>query len=190
MWHSIKSDLAQREMLAAALKAKIQFLEGGRDRDVKRGKPEIAVQKDNLAKLFAEYLWVVTEITTFSHKRNDLIHSPIVFFHGGPDATTATEFEATISNMFGNPRAERVNKKHDLFQLCSRANAVIMAAARFIASLSYSRPENAPLPDRPQVSSAMCRRSIIRLLMPSSDFFKRGKRFANSAIRVLSNAAL
>jgi hypothetical protein len=149
MWHSIKSDLAQREMLAAALKTKIRLLANEGEKAKRLGKPEISTQKYDEAKLFSEYLWAVNEITSFSHKRNDLIHSPIVFFHGGLDATTATEFEAIVSDMHGNPRAAKYKDK-ELFQICGWANAFLQAAKKFIALLGHTRPAGAPLPGRPQ----------------------------------------
>lgn len=149
-WHSMKSDLSQRDALVAALKARIRLLEDGRDRAIATGSPEIAAKKNTEAKLLAEYHWVVNEITKFSHKRNDLIHSPIVFFHGGLDASTATEFEAIVSDMHGNPRAVRVNKDHEIFQLCGWTNAFLREATKFIALLGHFRPEHAPLPSRPQ----------------------------------------
>jgi urease accessory protein UreF len=45
MWHSIKSDLAQREMLAAALKTKIRLLANEGEKAKRLGKPEISTQK-------------------------------------------------------------------------------------------------------------------------------------------------
>ena len=150
MWHSIKSDLVQRDMLASALKAKIGILESDSEKAATLGRTEISTQKDETARLLSEYLWVIGEITAFSHKRNDLIHSPIVFYH---DGSASAEFEAIVSDIHHNPRATRL-KNLELFQLCGRANAFILTATKFIASLGYSRPEHAPLPSRPQWPSA------------------------------------
>jgi hypothetical protein len=149
MWHSLKSDLSQRELLAAAIKAKIALLEKDAEKATAVGKHDVADQNLKQAELFAEYLWAVGEITKYSGKRNDLVHSPIHFFHGGPGATVATEYEAIVSDHHGNPKAVRL-KGRELFQLCGWMIAFISEIFRFVAMLGHSRSETDPLPPRPK----------------------------------------
>ena len=148
MWHSLKSDLSQRELLAAAVKAKIAVLEQDAEKAAALGKQDVATENSKQALLFSEYLWAINEITKYSGKRNDLVHSPIHFFHGGPGATVATEYEAIVSDHHGNPRAARL-KGRELFQLCGWMVAFIAEIFRFVAVLGHSRSETDPLPARP-----------------------------------------
>jgi hypothetical protein len=135
MWHSLKSDLAQRELVSAALRSQIDILKTWADDKKKQEK----------AQVFAEYLWVISEITKFSHKRNDLIHSPIVLHrHEGE-----TEVEAIVDDLHGDPRAARL-KNTELYQYCRWQIGFCDDASKFIRSIWADLHAHGTLPKRPQ----------------------------------------
>ncbi len=102
IWHSSKSDAAQRDMLVAALNASIRELKF----------LPIDDHNEFQQRVFSEYIWIAKEIDEKSHHRNDLIHSPIaLFFKSG-----AAEFEAVVTDVYSNPRAKKLADK-ELFQL-------------------------------------------------------------------------
>jgi hypothetical protein len=135
MWHSLKSDLAQRELVSAALKAQIDLLSTWTDDKEKQEK----------ASVFAEYLWVVGEITKFSHMRNDLVHSPIIFFR----MADATEAEAIVDAFHGDPRAKRLKEK-ELYQYCRWQIGFCEDAYKFMISIWRHLRAHGTLPKRPQ----------------------------------------
>jgi len=135
MWQSVKSDLAQRELLLAALKAQIDLLSLWEDDEEKLAR----------AKAFGEYYWAVTEITKFSHTRNDLIHSPIIFFRYANES----EYEVKISDQNGNPRAAKLKEK-DIYQLCRWAIAFCDDVQKFIGSVIPHQKRHGVLPPRPR----------------------------------------
>lgn len=135
MWHSLKSDLAQRELVSAALRSQIQLLSAWKnDKD-----------KQDKAKVFAEYLWLIGEITKFSHKRNDLIHSPIVLFR----SALSTEMEAIIDGWHDDPRAKRL-KDTELYQYCRWQIGFCEDAHKFMRSIWTHLRKHEALPKRPQ----------------------------------------
>jgi hypothetical protein len=135
MWHSIKSDLVQRQMLVAALKSASDLLKPWQD-DPKT---------KNKILVFGEYIWAINEVTNFSHGRNDLIHSPIMLFL----ASGATEFEAIVSDTHGNPRAEKLKNK-ELYQLCRWMNGFCDDMAKHIGSIWQHVNKHGELPKRPK----------------------------------------
>ena len=138
MWHTLRSDLVQRNLLEAAIAEKIKVLH--------EAAQKAAVEKSKQAQVFDEYLWAVREITKHADKRNDLVHSPI-YFSLGSDAVS--EFEAIVSDHHGNPRAVKL-KGRELFQLCGWVIAFISEMHRFLARLGHARGEHDPLPSRPK----------------------------------------
>lgn len=135
MWHSLKSDLVQRQMLVAALKSAIDLHRPWKD-DPK---------KQNKVRIFGEYVWAINEVTNFSHGRNDLIHSPITFYL----ASGATEFEAIVSDQYGNPRAEKLKNK-ELFQLCRWMNGFCEDMTKYVSSIWQHVIKHDELPKRPK----------------------------------------
>jgi hypothetical protein len=120
MWHTIKSDLAQRELLLAALRATVNRFEVLR--------PDLPDRYK--IKVYEEMIWAITRINEFSHKRNDLIHAPIVF-HMGADSD---DFKARISDWTGDPRARKLSDQ-DLYQYCEWCVAFAKIIGSYIRSL-------------------------------------------------------
>jgi hypothetical protein len=140
MWHSIKSDLVQRQMLVAALKSSSELLKWWKD------DPE----KQNKILVFGEYVRAINEITKFSHGRNDLIHSPIMFYL----ASEATEVEAVVSDFHGNPRAEKLKDK-ELYQLCRWMVGFCDDMDKYISSIWQHVHKHGKLPKRPKFKSLL-----------------------------------
>ncbi|MFK4727133.1 hypothetical protein ABIE89_008233 [Bradyrhizobium niftali] len=135
VWHSIKSDLAQREMLSAALRSRIELYEA-----------QVLDNKQRLKVLvLQEYLWAVQEITKFSHKRNDMVHSPIVFRRKATDI----EYEARIHDWHGNPRAAKLADK-ELYQYCRSLTDFTERMGAHLTSLWQHVHKHGTLPERPQ----------------------------------------
>jgi hypothetical protein len=135
VWHSVRSDLAQREMLLAALKASCDLLRGWPDDE----------KKKNKLLVFGEYIWAVQEITTFSHRRNDLVHSPIVFLRTG----TETEYETKVESFHGNPRAQKLKDK-ELYQYCRWLTDFCENMNKHISFIWQHVHAHGTLPERPK----------------------------------------
>jgi hypothetical protein len=87
VWHSVRSDLTQREMLKAAA--------------AYRAATATSKQKP----VWDEVLWLSNEAATLSHKRNDALHVPFVFI------THSDKIELLPFYFFGNPKAQKLSKK-------------------------------------------------------------------------------
>ena len=133
IWHSSKSDAAQRDMLTAALKASIAELK------------LLPTDAHNTfqQKVFEEYFWIVKEIGKLSHDRNDLIHSPIALSF----ASGAQEFEAVVTDVYSNPRAAKMVNK-ELFQLCRWLIAFCEEMSRYVAQVNQAVRLDEKLPPR------------------------------------------
>jgi hypothetical protein len=160
MWHSLKSDLAQRELLLAALRSSSDLLQSWTDDEKKQQKLLV----------FSEYIWIVQEITKFSHRRNDLIHSPIMFYL----ASEATEYEAIVSDIHGNPRA-RVLKDKELYQLCRWMISFCENMNGHIHAIWRTVKATGKLPERPKIK-------------PLSDFPTRKQKPVRARRRFLKRA--
>ncbi len=133
MWHSIKSDLVQRDVLIAALQSSTHLLRAWKG----------DVQKEQRVLIFEEYIWAITEINKLSHTRNDLVHSPIIFF----GASGATEMDARIQH--SNPRAGKLKDK-ELYQLSRWMCAKCDDIERHMASLWPHVRKHGKVPARPK----------------------------------------
>jgi hypothetical protein len=87
VWHSVRSDLTQREMLKAAAEDKMAF------------------GAESLKRVWGEILWVTNEATALSHKLNDALHAPF-FFVTHPD-----KIEVLPLHIFGNQKAKKLLSK-------------------------------------------------------------------------------
>jgi hypothetical protein len=135
MWHSIKSDLVQRELLLAALQSSTDLLRAWKG----------DLQKEQRVLVFDEYIWGVMEINKLSHTRNDLIHSPIVFYWG----VGATVAEARVWDQHNNPRAVKLKDK-ELYQLSRWICAKCDEIKRHLASLWTYVRKHGKAPPRPK----------------------------------------
>jgi hypothetical protein len=134
IWHAIKSDLSQRDMLlalASAHKARLEHFE-----DPDGGKKIAALE---------EIKWMLNETTRHSHRRNDLVHAPIIF---KMDLDT-DEWEARVSEWTNNPRAIKLADT-ELFQYCSQCIAFAGTMKAYAQKLTETLAGQ-PLPKRPPV---------------------------------------
>lgn len=138
IWHSLKSDLVQRELLLAALRSSAVLHRSWKD-DEKR---QLKVQ------VFEEYIWAIEQISKVAHRRNDLIHSPIIFFLG-PDAI---ESEAQVSGTYDNPRAKALKDK-ELYQLARWLNAFCDLISRHLHSIWQTVNRTGSVPIRPTIKA-------------------------------------
>jgi hypothetical protein len=124
IWHSSKSDAAQRDMLTAALKASIEEL---------KKLPADAHNKFQ-QDVFAEYVWISDQIGKHSHTRNDLIHSPILLYFSSDDG----QFEAVVTDVYSNPRAKKMAGR-ELFQLARWLFSFCDDIGRHLAAVDSAR---------------------------------------------------
>jgi hypothetical protein len=135
IWHSSKSDAAQRDMLIAALGASLKEL-------------KLLTNDDHNAfqqRIFDEYIWIAKEIGKHSHDRNDLIHSPIALFF----ASGAVEFEAIVTDVYSNPRAKKLAEK-ELFQLCRWLSSFCDDMGKHLALVDQAVRLGGKIPSRPK----------------------------------------
>lgn len=135
IWHSSKSDAAQRDMLVAALTASInelRLLAADKHHEFQR-------------RVFDEYIWIVKEIGKHSHDRNDLIHSPIALFLG----SGAVQFEAIVTDAYANPRAVKLANK-ELFQLCRWLTSFCEDMGTYLSLVDQCVRLDSKLPARPK----------------------------------------
>jgi hypothetical protein len=135
IWHSSKSDAAQRDMLKAALNASIEEL---------KKLPADDHTKFQQA-VFGEYIWITDEIGRKSYTRNDLIHSPISLYF----AAGAVQFEAVVTDAYSNPRAKTMKGK-ELFQLTRWMFSFCDDMGRYLASVNSAVRLGGTLPARPK----------------------------------------
>jgi hypothetical protein len=130
VWHSVRSDLTQREMLKAAAEDRVAF------------------GAEMTKRVWAEILWVTNEATALSHKRNDALHAPFVFI------THADKIEVMPLHMFGNQRAKKLLSKDVLkeFEWYKNSLAVL---ADYAMALHYGVrfTGDFSLPSRPVLPS-------------------------------------
>jgi hypothetical protein len=139
VWHSLRSDLAQREMLRAAVEHPNANWSGER------------------YKWFAEdVVWILKKVMELSTARNDAIHSPLFLTPSvsmGPERLSP--FEWTF-----NPRAIGLAKRRNLlgeFHYCRDVAIVLHDYCRFIG-LALVNPGRT-WPGRPGLPTRQSRRS-------------------------------
>ena len=127
VWYSLRSDLAQREMLRAAAM-------GGLNRQ--------AVEKAR-----GEIKWLLDEVNTLSHQRNDALHAPLLFKFEPEDPRPI--FESAYH--FGNPRALKLKDKDLISEFVwYHERAAALADHASVLDLWIHRPEPT-LPSRPKL---------------------------------------
>jgi hypothetical protein len=131
IWHAVKSDLTQRDMLMAASE------QSYKDKDPPRA--------------FDDIKWLIDRTSKLINPRNDAIHAPLVFVN---------ESLGNISLMplyfLGSPRAKNLADK-DLLKEIAWCRAYTHLLAEFAENLMFSikfypalKPEERPAwPDRP-----------------------------------------
>jgi hypothetical protein len=124
IWHAIRSDRSQRDMLeAAVLHSKIA-----------RG-PELQEHGK----------WLCDRVTELENRRNDILHSPLILWHKG---TT----EATVMpNVFArNPRAMALAKVENLLEEIKSATEYALELSTYtVQIINALLGPTAPWPDRP-----------------------------------------
>jgi hypothetical protein len=135
IWHSSKSDAAQRDMLTAALRASIEELK----------KQPADTHNQFQQAVFAEYVWISDQIGKQSHTRNDLIHSPILLYFSSADG----QFEAVVTDVYSNPRAKKMAGK-ELFQLTRWLLSFCDDMGRHLAAVDSVRRNGGTIPAQPK----------------------------------------
>jgi hypothetical protein len=138
MWHSIKSDLVQRDLLLASLRPSVDL--------IRAWKGDVA--KERRVLVFEEYIWAIIEINKLAHTRNDLIHSPFIFYWGA----SAADMEARVWDQHDNPRATKLKGK-ELYQLCRWMTATCDDIKRYLLSIWPYVKKNGVVPKRPKFKS-------------------------------------
>lgn len=130
IWHKLRSDFSQREILQGAITAKVS------DTDWDLAHPGA----------LNGVTFLLTETQSLSDKRNDAIHAPCHVLPG------ATEFEITPISYFGNPRARKLIGKDILseFDWYERwANAIKSHATEVRLAIDSGTHTWPKKPDRP-----------------------------------------
>ncbi len=135
VWHSIKSDRSQREMLKAAV--------------------DSSSPKWSRTEFRKDVKWLLKEATKIEDARNDAVHSPLIAVDNSFYNLVFKKKEpvAPAWNSF-NPRAAKLRKKENLlneFRYCRDASIVISDFARDVHR-ALINPQ-LPWPDRPRLPS-------------------------------------
>lgn len=144
VWHAIKNDRAQRDMLLAATKS-------------------LADRKSNQEReaLIEAVTWICEKANTVEDKRNDALHSPLWGYRRG----LSGEAVVTPVTGLGHERAEKLATRKSLlaeFRWCRDASIVIAdyvwALQRFLSGRTHSWPETPSLPNRGETTERKQRR--------------------------------
>ena len=127
VWHAIKSDRSQRDMLEAAIKhSKL----GAGSEFGKHGK------------------WLVDKVGSLEERRNNILHSPLIVLHVGNDS------RKIIANMYGrNPRAVKLNMAVDLLEevRSARDNAIKLSDYAYLLAMALMGAPRTAWPDKPEL---------------------------------------
>ena len=128
IWHSIKSDRAQRDLLTAAVQS-----------DPRGAYPMGYVE---------DITWLCRQATSLEDARNDALHSPIWAYQDAPDRVTVRPVIG-----LGHVRAKKLFDKGDLlsqFRWC-RDTAIVLAEYALAMDASLSSDHMKTWPDRPEL---------------------------------------
>lgn len=132
IWHSIRSDLSQREMLMAAASTSAAV------RDLV---PWSREEVDNTS-AFAEVKKFIGEINGFAHRRNNLVHGPIIMINNRDGA-----YEMTPRTWNNSPKSFSMLGR-DLIQYCRYSHAFCRDAKIFTHHLNQYLFAQTPLPNK------------------------------------------
>jgi hypothetical protein len=130
IWHSTRSDLAQRQMLRACIEAAL----------ASGSLPEHAKKED--------IKWLLDRTDELSQQRNDAIHAPVAFYTDQDGTKLMTEY------IFGNPRALKLKGKSlsDEFSWYEKRASVLsgfaLRCASCLRNADLGWPEKPKLPNR------------------------------------------
>lgn len=127
IWHALRSDRSQRDLLEAA--AEVASITADWICDIPQAKADID--------------WLLKKVNALGDGRNSAIHAPILNMIGG-------EAELHPFTVFGNPNAEKLRGK-DILAEFEWYESYFIALRRFAAQLTRAlrwrrRPENDPMP--------------------------------------------
>jgi hypothetical protein len=135
IWHSLKSDLAQRQMLEAMVAHRAG------DDDWAKHHPKAEKAITNL----------INDINSFSSKRNAAVHAPCNPVLGGDD------LEIVAVTFFGNPNAKKLSdavvlKEQQILDQFEWFERTAETYRRYIRDLVYALSEpRVPWPDKPRM---------------------------------------
>jgi hypothetical protein len=135
IWHSLRSDLAQREMLRAVVEHRALD-------------DEWAEKHPHAGATIVE---LIKGINAFSGKRNAAIHAPCNQVLGGDD------LEIVAVSYFGNPNAQRLTetvvlKGADILTQFDWFERTADAYRRYVGEITYALGEpRVPWPDKPRM---------------------------------------
>ena len=128
IWYSVRSDLAQREMLKAAVSA------------------TNAQRSEKLPKAPEDLKWLLDRAQEVANARNDAVHAPCSLYLGG----TVSEMGASYFN--GNPRAKNLVGKELLveFAWCEGYAETLSRFAEMLAN-AVAFPDRFQWPEQPKI---------------------------------------
>lgn len=133
IWHSIRSDLGQRQMLSEVLKAPVD--------------PD---HWSTWPRLHADAKWLLEAIKSFMDPRNDAVHTHFMMSLIGFDSDAA--FRPSPMDFYGNPRARRLRSKSDLASEFAWYAASIRVLSDFAEELAAAlRDAEHPWPTKPSL---------------------------------------
>lgn len=140
IWYALKSDLAQMDILKAAL----------------RGREGLDPPWTNRDRAGADIGWVINEIRgRLSERRNDAIHAPAEVtapvFLGAEGEIFVGEIEIGPSFFHGHPRATRLKGKGLIEEIRWYAATAKVLADFTSEMVSALRSTDEPWPERPQL---------------------------------------
>lgn len=134
VWHSIKSDRTQRDILSAAANARFTDAE------------------KTFTQAKADIKWLLDEVNKLADSRNNVVHSPMVVMgfatQGEPEKTVV---RVSGFDMYGNPRATALNKQQDILGFFAWSSECSKIFDLFTQNLIVALIRSSAWPSRPQL---------------------------------------
>jgi hypothetical protein len=133
VWHSTKSDRAQRDMLKAAALA------------------AFAGESHEHQRIRCEICWLLERVNSLADRRNDVVHAPLWFVR---DVVNPDQTKMIPHTFFGNPRAQKLVGKDLLEEFrWYRRMAEVLGSHALRLKFYLRGVEGSPWPDRPELPS-------------------------------------
>jgi hypothetical protein len=137
IWHKLKSDRSQRDILQGAISARAQ------EEDWTQHRPNVVEAIGDL----------LNEVNTLADRRNNAIHAPCSAALDG----NSKDFEIVPITFFGNDKARRLIGKDILeefrwYERSANALKIYTTNCRLAVDARLMQPEKPPLPTRGQAS--------------------------------------
>jgi hypothetical protein len=139
IWYAVDSDFLQRKLLRTIVDIEMKILPSATRRLMPKQAQEI--------------LWILDQIESLRHKRNNALHAPLMVVRGVHDDAVRDWVEAHLDPQ--HPRARPLRDK-DLVQEFKdySSQAEMLALYSLQIWLAFSFPERCPWPKRPLLPQA------------------------------------